>query len=60
MKCLALACAVVRALAVTGAASPARQAHSATTFTVYLGEFAQPPASLKKVPGTINQFLPGR
>jgi plastocyanin len=60
MKCFALACAVLAALAVTGAASPARQAHSATTFTVYLGEFAQPPASLRKVPGTINQFLPGK
>jgi plastocyanin len=60
MKCFALACAVLAALAVTGAASPARQAHSATTFTVYLGEFAQPPASLRKVPGTNNQFLPGK
>ena len=60
MKCLALACAVVAALAVTGAASPARQAHSATTYTVYLGEFAPPPASLRKVPGTINQFLPSK
>ena len=60
MKCFALACAVVAALAVTGAASPARQAHSATTYTVYLGEFAPPPASLRKIPGTINQFLPSR
>jgi plastocyanin len=60
MKYLVLACAVVAALAVAGAASPARQAHSATTFTVYLGEFAQPPASLRKVPGTINQFLPAK
>ena len=60
MKCLALACAVVAALAVAGAASPARQAHSATTYTVYLGEFAPPPASLRKIPGTINQFLPGK
>jgi len=30
------------------------------TYTVYLGEFAPPPASLKKVPGTINQFLPAK
>ena len=60
MKCFALACAVVAALAVTGAASPARQAHSATTYTVYLGGFAPPPASLRKIPGTINQFLPSR
>ena len=60
MKCLALACAVVAALAVTGAASPARQAHAATTYTVYLGEFAPPPASLRKIPGGINQFLPAK
>src|SRR6185436_14797898 len=31
---------------------------AATTYTVYLGEFAQPPASLRNIPGTINRFLP--
>jgi plastocyanin len=60
MKYLALTCAVVAALALAGAASPAQHARSATTFTVYLGEFAPPPASLRKIPGTINQFLPAK
>ena len=35
-------------------------ARAATTYTVYLGEFAKPPANLQKTPGTINQFLPSR
>ena len=39
---------------------PAQHAPAATTYTVYLGEFAQPPASLRNIPGTINQFLPSK
>ena len=60
MKHVLIACVVVAALAVPGSAIPARSARAATTYTVYLGEFAPPPASLRKIPGTINQFLPSR
>ena len=60
MKQALIACAVVAALAVPGAALTAPRAPAATTYTVYLGEFAQPPASLKNIPGTINQFLPSK
>ena len=60
MKHVLIACVVVAALAVPGSAIPARSARAATTYTVYLGEFAPPPASLRKIPGTINQFLPSK
>ena len=61
MKHVLVACvAAAAALALTGAATPAHSSATASTYTVYLGEFAQPPASLKKIPGTINQFLPSR
>jgi len=58
MKHLLIACVAVAALAVPGAALPARSGATGATYTVYLGEFAPPPASLRKIPGTINQFLP--
>ena len=58
MKQVLIACVAVAAFAVTGVALPAQHAPAATTYTVYLGEFAQPPASLRNIPGTINRFLP--
>ncbi len=60
MKQVLIAFVVVAAFAVPSVALAAPHARDATTYTVYLGEFAQPPASLKNVPGTINQFLPSR
>jgi plastocyanin len=61
MKHALLACAAAAvALAFAGAATPAHSTAAGATFTVYLGEFAPPPASLKKVPGTINEFLPSK
>ncbi len=60
MKQVLIACVAVAACAVPGVALSAHQTHAATTYTVYLGEFAQPPASLRKIPGTINQFLPSK
>ncbi len=60
MKQVLIACVAVAAFAVPGVALPAQHARAATTYTVYMGEFAQPPASLRKIPGTINQFLPSR
>jgi plastocyanin len=60
MKHALIACVAVAALAVPGAAIPAHSANAAGTYTVYLGEFAPPPASLRKIPGTINEFLPSR
>jgi plastocyanin len=60
MKQVLTACVAVAAFAVPGVALPAQHARAATTYTVYLGEFAQPPASLKNIPGTINQFLPSK
>jgi len=60
MKQVLVACVALAALAVCGAALPARHASAAATYTVYMGEFAQPPASLKNVPATINQFLPAK
>ena len=60
MKQVLIACVAVAAFAVTGVALPAGHASAATTYTVYLGEFAQPPANLRKIPGTINQFLPSK
>ena len=61
MKYVLVACvAAAAALALTGAATPAHKTPAVSTYTVYLGEFAQPPASLRKIPGTINQFLPSR
>jgi plastocyanin len=51
---------VLVALAVPGAAFTAGTKPAASTYTVYLGEFAPPPASLRKIPGTINQFLPAK
>jgi len=62
MKYALIACAAAAAaLALTGSAIPARSGATgatAATYTMYLGEFAPPPASLRKIPGTINQFLP--
>ena len=60
MKQVLIACVAVAAFAVTGVALPAQHAGAAATYTVYLGEFAKPPASLQKIPGTINQFLPSK
>ncbi len=60
MKQVLVALVVVAAFAAPGAALSARHGSAATTYTVYLGEFAQPPASLKNIPGTINQFLPSK
>jgi plastocyanin len=53
--------AAAAALALAGTAIPAHSGvtrATCATYTVYLGEFAPPPASLRKIPGTINQFLP--
>lgn len=60
MKQALIACIAVAALAVPGASLSAPRSPAAITYTVYLGEFAQPPASLKNVPGTINKFLPAK
>jgi plastocyanin len=60
MRHALLACVVLVALAVPGAAFTAGTKSTASTYTVYLGEFAPPPASLRKIPGTINQFLPAK
>jgi len=60
MKYLLIACVAVAALAVPGAAMTAHSTATGATYTMYLGEFAQPPASLRKVPGTINEFLPAK
>jgi plastocyanin len=60
MRYALVACVAVAALAVTGAAMPARQAPTGSTYTVFLGEQGPPPAALRKVPGTINQFMPSR
>lgn len=60
MKHLLIACVAVAALAVPGAAMTAHSTATGATYTVYLGEFAPPPASLRKIPGTINAFLPGK
>jgi plastocyanin len=60
MKQVLIALVVMVAVAMPSAALSAGQGSAATTYTVYLGEFAQPPASLKNIPGTINQFLPSR
>ena len=62
MKQVLIACVAVVAFAVPGVALSAHHAQAATTttYTVYLGEFAKPPANLRKIPGTINQFLPSR
>ncbi len=60
MKQVVIACVAVAAFAVAGGALAAQHAGRATTYTVYMGEFAQPPANLKNNPGTINQFLPSK
>ena len=60
MKQVLIACVAVAAFAVTGVAMPAQHAGAATTYTVYMGAFAPPPASHRNIPGTINQFLPAK
>ena len=61
MKHVLIACVVVAALAVPGSAIPARSARAATTYTVYLGEFAPPTGEPHEASsGTINQFLPSK
>ena len=60
MRYALVACVAVAALAVAGAAMPAGQARTASTYTVFLGEQGPPPPALRKVPGTINQFMPSR
>lgn len=62
MKHLLIACVAVAALAVPGAAMPARSAADATTYTVFLGEQGPPPAAILKLKlfGSINQFMPSK
>ena len=65
MKHLLIACAAVAALAVPGAAIPARSATTATTattYTVFLGEQGPPPAAILKLHlfGALNQFMPSK
>jgi plastocyanin len=62
MKHLLIACVAVAALAVPGAAMPARSVAEATTYTVFLGEQGPPPAAIRKLHlfGAINQFMPSR
>lgn len=62
MKQALVACVALIALAVCGAALPARHAPHAVTYTVLLGEHGQLPPEIRKLKlfGTINQFMPSR
>ena len=61
MKYALLACVAAVALALTGAAMPARPTSTASRYTVYLGENGPPQdPALRHVYGAVNQFLPSR
>jgi plastocyanin len=55
-----LACVVLVALVVAGVANTAGTKQAATTYTVFLGEQSPPPGGFKKLPVTLNQFMPSR
>jgi len=60
MKHLLLACVALAALAVPTAAFTAGSTPSANTYTVFLGEQKEIPGGFKKLPATLNQFLPAK
>ena len=60
MKHVLLACAVVVALALAGSAVSAQSASTANTFSVFLGAQAPPPGGFKKLPASLNLFMPSR
>ena len=63
MKRVLIACVAVAAFAVPGVAFSAGHARTAaSTYTVFLGEFGQPPPAVVKLKlfGSINQFFPSK
>jgi plastocyanin len=50
----------VAALAVAGSAFSAHSASTASTFTVYLGANSEPPGGFKKLPASLNTFMPSK
>jgi plastocyanin len=60
MRHALLACVVLVALAVPGAAFTAGTKSTASTYTVFAGEQKEVPGGFKKLPATLNQFMPSK
>jgi plastocyanin len=61
MRHALLGCVLVAALAVPGAALTAGSTKSAaTTYTIFAGEQKEIPGGFKKLPATLNQFMPSK
>jgi plastocyanin len=60
MKHALFACVVLVALTVAGAANTASTKPAANTYTVFLGEQKEIPGGFKKLPATLNQFMPSK